>query len=199
MVLEEIWKDIDGYEGYYQISNIGRVKSLSRPVFKKDGSFHRFKKENIKVPKNTKDGYLSITLSVNGNDRTFLIHRLVAEAFITKPETDEILEVNHIDMNRKNNMVGNLEWATHQDNIKYSSDKGKYLCHDGSNNGRSKPVCVYDLSNNPIKKFLYIRECASWMIDNLYCRGTKVDAVVSGIRKSMDNNKPYYNFIIKFI
>lgn len=199
MALEEIWKDICGYEGYYQISNFGRVKSLARPVFKRDGSFHRFKNETIKSPKISKDGYLSVTLSVNGDNKTFTIHRLVANAFIPKPETDDTLEVNHIDMNRENNVVYNLEWVTHQDNVKYSSNKGKYLCHDGSNNGRSKPVCVYDLSNNPIKEFSYIRECAKWMIENDYCRGKKIDGVADGIIKSINNNKPYYNYIIKYI
>lgn len=197
--MEEIWKDITGYEGYYQISNLGRVKSLARPVYKNDGSFHRFKRETIKTPKKNKDGYLSISLSVNGHDKTFTIHKLVAEAFISKPNTNERLEINHIDLNRENNCATNLEWVTHQDNVRYSSNKGRYYCHDGSRNGRSKPVYVYDLYGNPIESFSYVRECAKWMMDNKYCRGTKLDAVVSGIRKSIDNNKPYFNFVIKFI
>ena len=194
----EIWKDIEGYIGYYQISNYGRVKSLSRPIyFTESGLFHRMKKETIKTPKPTKDGYLSVTLSVNGNDKNYLIHRLVAEAFINKPNTDDYLEVNHKDMNRKNNHVENLEWTTHQINVKYSAQAGKYCCHEGNKNGRCRPVDVYDQSENKIAHFDYLRECARWMIKNNYCRGKNIDSILTSISKSIRNNQPYFNFIFK--
>ena len=194
--MSEEWKDIDGYEGYYQISSYGRVKSLSRPIYKKDGTFHRYKKETIKKPKIDKDGYLTVTLSVDGINKTFPIHRLVANAFI--PNADKTLEVNHIDLNRKNNCVNNLEWKSHTDNVKHSSEQGRYKCHSGSKNGRCVPVIVYDLNGNIIKSFEYGQECAIWMIENVYCKGTSPRSVLDGIRKSIKNNKPYYNFIVRY-
>lgn len=70
--MEEIWKDIDGYEGYYQISNLGRVKSLGRNIYRKsDGKFSRYKPESIKIPVCNTDGYPSIKLCVNGENKTY--------------------------------------------------------------------------------------------------------------------------------
>lgn len=195
--MEEIWKDIDGYEGYYQISNFGRVKSLARFVFNKDGSLQRFKKETIKSPKLDKDGYLKVTLSVNGNNKTFPIHRLVANAFLQNGNSE--LEVNHIDLNRKNNRIDNLEWVTHVDNVRHSVSQGKYQCHSGSNNGRSKPMIVYNLDGSFVERFEYGHKCAEWMINNNYCKGKSPHGVLDSIRKCIKNNKQYYNFIIKYV
>ena len=193
----EIWKPIIGYEGYYEISNYGRVKSLSRPVYKKDGSFHRYKKETIKCPKLTTDGYLAITLSVNGDNKTFLIHRLVASAFIDKPDkNNEELEVNHKDLNRRNNYYENLEWISHKDNVVYSANLGQYYVHSGVNNGRCVSVNVYDDKWNLISSFQFLRQCAEWMMKNGYSRGKTVDGVVDGIKKSIDNNRTYFGFHI---
>ena len=128
--MKEIWKDITGYEGYYQISNIGRVKSLARPVYNKDGCVQRYKPETIKKNKVTPDGYYHITLSVNCINKTFRIHRLVAQEFIPNP--DNLPEVNHKDFDRKNNCVDNLEWCTHEDNVNSSVKEGHYSeCHAG--------------------------------------------------------------------
>jgi hypothetical protein len=106
----EIFKDIKGYEGSYQISNLGRVKSLSKKVKCKKG--FRITKEKILKLKNTKKGYLSIQLKNKGN--FFLIHRLVANAFINnifnKPQ------VNHINGIKSDNRLDNLEWATQSEN-----------------------------------------------------------------------------------
>ena len=101
----EIWKDIEGYEGLYQVSNLGRVKSLEkiRGV--------QFQKEKILIPQTIKGGYLRIGLSKNGKSTKFLIHRLVAEAFIPKHFT-----VNHKDGNKTNNSLDNLEWVSQKEN-----------------------------------------------------------------------------------
>lgn len=115
----EIWKDIYGYEGLYQISNLGRVKSLSRLV--KNGKNHyKFATEKIrKVAINKKrNGYCEISLYKNNKEKRFKIHRLVAQAFIqnifNKPE------VNHIDGNKQNNKAENLEWVTSKENKKHA-------------------------------------------------------------------------------
>ena len=107
--MEEIWKDIDGYDGYYQISNLGRVKSLR-------GRNQRILKQN-----KTKLGYMGISSSFNGSLKYFLVHRLVAIAFIRCKHED--YEVNHIDEDKANNFVENLEWVSHRRNINKSKNK----------------------------------------------------------------------------
>lgn len=114
----EIWKDIKDYEGLYQISNYGRVKSLSNS---------QKRKEKILKPE-IRTGYYSINLCKNGNQKNTRIHRLVAEAFIPNP--DNLLCVNHKDENKLNNKVENLEWCTHLYNYHYSKDPLEVYCLD---------------------------------------------------------------------
>ena len=99
----EVWKDI--YDGY-QVSNIGRVRSLKRNKLLTAREHHK--------------GYLHIHLRVNGRDVMPKVHRLVAEAFIDNP--DNLPQVNHINGNKQDNRVENLEWCTNQQNVKHSYD-----------------------------------------------------------------------------
>ena len=103
--MKEYWKDIEGYEGLYQISNVGRVKSL-------------YSGKVLKEVKTT-NGYLSIRLYKNGISHRFSIHRLVAKAFI--PNHENKPEVNHIDEDKTNNKVSNLEWNTRLENMRHGS------------------------------------------------------------------------------
>ena len=119
----EEWKDIQGYEGLYQISNYGRVKSLN---------YKRSNKEKIMDGGTNKNGYRNIILSKNKKKETFYIHKLVAQHFISNP--DNLSEINHIDENKSNNNVDNLEWCTHKYNSNYgtrntrmSKSKGKKI------------------------------------------------------------------------
>lgn len=96
----EIWKDITGYEGLYQVSTLGRVLSLRKNIILKPG--------------NDKDGYLNINLSLNSKSKTLKIHRIVAKMFIEN--IDNKPQVNHIDFNKKNNNINNLEWCTIKEN-----------------------------------------------------------------------------------
>ena len=98
----EIWKDIPNYEGLYQVSNLGNIKSLFRY------------KKILKPIKNTL-GYLKVSLYKNKKIKVFSIHRLVAETFIPNP--NNLPEINHKDGNKGNNNVENLEWCTRQQNI----------------------------------------------------------------------------------
>jgi hypothetical protein len=102
-----MWKDIEGYEGYYQISDIGEVKSLPKE--------HRYglKTEKILKPKGDKDGYYRVSLCKNGKVKDFKIHRLVAINFIDNPINKPT--VNHINGKRNDNRLENLEWATHSE------------------------------------------------------------------------------------
>lgn len=118
--MEELWKDIKGYEGLYQVSNLGNVKSLERLVYNQHNNY--IKPERILKPRRKEDGYLQVYLYNNGKKQAY-VHRLVAESFI--PNTDNKAQVNHIDFNKENNIVENLEWVTAVENLRHyrKSDK----------------------------------------------------------------------------
>ena len=112
--MEEIWKDIKGLEGLYQISNMGNVKSLRS---------WRNQKDFIMKPQPNSSGYLRVDLKANGKIQRKFVHRLVAEAFIEKPSDCDV--VNHLDCNPQNNMVSNLEWTTFKGNSNYMATLGR--------------------------------------------------------------------------
>lgn len=116
---EEIWKDITGYEGLYQVSNLGRVKSL--------GNKETVKNDHLLKFINHKCGYLQVNLCKNGKSKKFLVHRLVANNFILNP--NNYSQVHHIDENKQNNCISNLLWCNNEYNNQYS--KGvKIQCLD---------------------------------------------------------------------
>lgn len=110
---EEIWKDIEGYEGY-QISSLGRVRSLDRIITHKNGKKELYRGKIRKGVKN-KQGYLFLSLCKNGRSRNYFISRLVAMHFIPNPENKPY--VDHIDTNPLNNRVDNLRWCTQKENM----------------------------------------------------------------------------------
>lgn len=199
--MEEIWKDIKGYEGYYQVSNMGNVKSLERTVTKSDGVV-QIRKERIMSKRESTDGYYIAKLNVNNNSKSIAIHRLVAQHFIPNP--DNLPEVNHIDTNRKNNRVDNLEWCTHKDNVRYSADKGHYRNNKfGSNNGRARRVSLYNSNHQLIDSFDYIGDCARYMIDNQMCKQDYSTSYINNLRsqigKAAKTNKKYLNCYFKYL
>lgn len=112
--MEEIWKDIKEYKNAYQVSNLGNVRSIDRQL--PDG---RKRKGIILKPYVDKDGYKHVTLTQNGKSTHYIVHRLVAIAFIENPNKLPI--INHKDESKDNNCVNNLEWC----NVKYNINYGK--------------------------------------------------------------------------
>jgi len=199
--MEEIWKDIKGYEGYYQISNMGNVKSLEHTVTKSNGVV-QIRKERIMNKRESTDGYYIAKLNMNNHSKSIAIHRLVAQHFIPNP--DNLPEVNHIDTNRKNNRVDNLEWCTHKDNVRYSADKGHYRNNKfGSNNGRARRVSLYNSDHQLIDSFDYIGDCARYMIDNQMCKQDYSTSYINNLRsqigKAAKTNKKYLNCYFKYL
>ena len=115
----ENWKDIKGYEGFYQVSDCGNVRSLERDVYCQDGTFHHHVEEKILVSCVNGRGYANVNLYKNGKRKNILIHRLVAMAFIPNPENKPM--INHKDENPLNNCVDNLEWCTASYNANYGT------------------------------------------------------------------------------
>ena len=143
----EEWKDIKGYEGLYQVSNEGRVKSLERTWTCGENNQtirHNDEKPMKQVP--IWNGYLRVCLSKDGNNKWYLVHRLVAEAFIDNP--DNLPQVNHKNENKTLNSVENLEWCDRSYNINYGTRTKR----------TSKPVEAIDNNGNVVYKFKSMRE-----------------------------------------
>ena len=114
--MTEIWKDIEDYEGKYEVSNLGRIKSLKRL-----DSIGKPIKERI-LKSSSWHGYLKIRLCKNGKTHSFRINRLVAIHFVANPDSKP--QVNHIDGNKTNNSVTNLEWNNSSENLTHASKNG---------------------------------------------------------------------------
>lgn len=131
----EIWKDIKDYEGLYQVSNTGLVKSLPRLTTK----------GRILVQNEDKDGYFKVTLSKQGAHKQFSVHRLVAEHFLNNPNDLKI--INHKDENKHNNIVDNLEWCTSSYNINYGG------CISRRSSNRKRPILQYSEDMQFVQEF----------------------------------------------
>lgn len=152
--MTEEWRGIEGYENLYQVSNLGRVRSVDRYVKTKSNS-KCFRKGKILKQSEDNDGYKRLNLSKNGKPKLYLVHRLVAMTFLQNPHNYPF--VNHKDENPSNNEVSNLEWCTNEYNINYgtarermsNSKKGIYI----NRPDLSKKVLQYTLNGDLVNEY----------------------------------------------
>jgi hypothetical protein len=192
---EEVWKDIPGFEGIYQCSNIGNVKSLDRLIIYSDNRkrlhFGKTLNKHLKI-----QGYYDVCLIINGYKKYVDIHKLVAICFIPNPENKPCID--HINTIRTDNRVENLRWVTHKENsnnelskINYRNSKIGFKHTEETKLKMSKykikTVLQYDLNNTLINKF------ESATLASKYYNVNKCN-ITSSCRK----NKKYLNYIWKY-
>lgn len=114
--IDEIWKDVQGYEGLYQVSNLGRIKSLGRYVYNALMRKSIWQPERIRKTSRNSSGYLSLALHKDGMSTNHILHRLVAQAFVDNTDPLVKIQVDHIDGDKDNNCSNNLRWCTAKEN-----------------------------------------------------------------------------------
>lgn len=182
---EEIWVDIKGYEGLYQVSNQGRVRSLDREVKRKGNNIYISKG---KIKKNTigKKGYLYTGLTdKNGNKKNIFTHRLVAQAFIPNPENKP--EIDHINGIRNDNRVENLRWVTKEENMNNPLTKeNQKTINKRSGNPNSKMViCIFPDGNEiPFK-------CKEDLKDYLNVSRDTIDRIIKSGKQYKPRKKKF--------
>lgn len=176
----EVWKDIIGYEGIYQISNLGQIRSKDRYA-RVCGGGRRLVKGKILKPCICSNGYMEAHLRLNGTRKVFLLHRLVAIHFIENPY--DFPEVNHKDENIQNCGADNLEWCTSKYNANYGTRNQRMML------GRKfKPVLQFDKKGNFVKKWDKMADA---------CRASGAD-VTSMIRVCKGKQKTCVGYIWKY-
>ena len=152
-MVEEMWKPVLGYEDYYEVSNLGRIRRYAHnnPHHNSDGLLRP----------SIRRGYYHVVLCVNGIRKSFSVHRLVASSFIPNP--NRFLYVNHKDENKLNNIVTNLEWCSARYNTNYGSNLDRRGKTRKEKHSGYKAVVVTDLYGNLIKRFETVTECSKYL------------------------------------
>lgn len=181
--MEEIWKDIPGYEGFYQASTLGRIRSVDHYAMHSTGNGKVFRKGKILRLQNEGNRYLSVYLSKFGKYATCLVHRLVATTFIPNP--DNLPVINHIDLNTHNNAVSNLEWVTQQDNCLHAianghspkiSPEGRLRITEGAKRAMGKKIIC--LNTNEIFDTITDASIATHIPRTTIIRSAKTNCIV---------------------
>ena len=158
LVKSEEWRDIVGYEGLYQVSNLGRIKSLKRVVIRKNGKPHAVP-ERIRVCTLDNKGYRLVKLHKYGVKTTCKVHRLVAASFIANPHNKE--QVDHIDGNKSNNSVTNLRWCTNKENCNYPNirrAKHYNVVMKGKHHHLARPIIGISIKDGRLIQYDYIQQ-----------------------------------------
>ena len=169
----EVWKGIKGYEGIYQVSSLGRVKSLKRKSRVNINSHS----DMILKSYVGSFGYLITQLTLGKQRHTIRVHRLVATTFISNPLN--LREVNHIDENKLNNCANNLEWCDRTYNVNYGSRGKKQSETSGT------PILAIRISDGKIKQFCSIRACARYLNRN----HSNISACLNGTQNTCNGYK----------
>lgn len=182
----EIWKPIPGYEGYYEASSEGRIRSVDRLQVTHTGK-HRFIRGKV-LKLNHSQEYLSVELNADGKHKSYSVHRLIAAAFLPNPENKPT--VNHIDGNKLNNCVANLEWATWSENNLHAfrtglnnTDPNKSGATKRSNEVTSRPVYCIETDTVYVSR----SECAR----QLGIHSSAIVDSIQGHRKIKSKGKQY--------
>ena len=170
----EIWKDIEGYEGMYQVSNMGRVRSLDRV---KPNSGGQIAKGSLKKFGDNGNGYKIVNLYKDNKSCMKYVHRLVAMAFIPNPSNLHI--INHKDEDKSNNRYENLEWCTQKYNANYGTHTRR-VKESFITNGNNRPVYVYDMNGVFLKTF----DCSNDVCRELNIGRRALYSVCQGVVKS---------------
>ena len=154
--MNETWKAISDYEGYYEVSNLGQIRSVNRVVITRNNKKYHYKSKLLKQqPHNSK--YLKVELVKESKQKTYLVHRLVANTFIPNPQSKP--QVNHKDGNKQNNIHTNLEWSTSKENNKHAWETGLTTPSKpmkgvfGYDNPTSRPVLQFKLNGEFITEY----------------------------------------------
>lgn len=174
--MEEVWKEISEYEGLYEVSNKGKVRSLRRNIIMKTFIIN--------------SGYETVKLYKERKHKSFLVHRLVAREFCRG--YDESLDINHKDADRLNNQSDNLEWVTRKENIRDSMKRGTHCykkAHKVAHIKRRKPVIITNLKKGYSKKFESARKASLY----IGIHENNVSRVARGERRSTGG------YLVKYI
>lgn len=147
---KEIWRDVKDFEGLYQVSNLGRVRSLPRYVKASKGGTY-LKEGCIMRQFELRGHYLQVHLSKDGKKKDMKVHRLVAMAFIPNP--DNLPQINHKDYDRQNNRLENLEWCDAKYNSNYSACHRPKTLPRGKDNKLARPIDMFDMQGNYKRSF----------------------------------------------
>lgn len=187
MIESEIWKPIVGWEGLYEVSNLGRVRSIDRKVPAKNGSTET-RKGKIKSLQKTRFGYMRVSLNKAKCRKTYMVHRLVADAFLPNP--DNLPFINHKNETRDDNRVENLEWCTRIYNMNYGTCRDKQRKSLINNPLLSKRVVKCDIYGNPLEEYPSMAEAAR---QNKLCQGR-----ISNCCLNKKKSKTHGGYIWKF-
>lgn len=178
--MDEIWKEIPGYEGYFEVSNLGNFRSLDRIIKYKSNGLRKYPGKLLKVEQML-DGYQRIVLTKESIKKRYMCHRLVALTFIDNP--NNLPQINHKDGIRNNNCVDNLEWCTQSQNEIHSVNiLGKTM--KGKTN--AKPVYCKELD----KIFSSMKQATEFLGNH---------ACIEGIKKSILASRSYHGYTFSFI
>lgn len=179
-MINEIWKEIPGYEGYFEVSNLGNFRSKDRMVKYKNNGLRKYPGKPLKVEQ-MQDGYQRIVLMKEAIKKRYMCHRLVALTFIPNP--NNYPQVNHIDGVRNNNCIDNLEWCTQSQNELHSV---RVLGKSMKGKTNSKPVYCKELDKN----FKSMKQAIEYLGNH---------ACIEGLKKAINANRLYHGYTFSFI